>query len=84
MKAYQGIAKGTTIELEQALPYRDGERLTVSVEAVRDMIPGAPAAVLQAVGEPPHLEDDEVNELERQLEDAQLPVRSNGAFDGNV
>jgi hypothetical protein len=32
---YKGVAKGKIIELEEALPYSEGQAVSVSVEALR-------------------------------------------------
>jgi hypothetical protein len=53
---YKGIAKGTHIELEEPLPYADGQPVSVWVEPVAGLLPpGSPAAVRQVMHEPPHL-----------------------------
>lgn len=43
--------------------------------------PGSPAAVLKALALPRHATAEDVDELERLIERAKLPVRHRGAFD---
>jgi hypothetical protein len=75
---YRGIAKGKTIELNESLPYRNGQEVAVSVEAVTG---GSPAAVLKATDAPPHLSSEVVDQMLRAIEEGKLPVRSGGVFD---
>jgi hypothetical protein len=43
---YKGIARGKIIELEERLPYSEGQAVSVSVEALRpDALPGSPAEI---------------------------------------
>lgn len=77
---YRGVARGNTIELEQPLPFRDGESVEVSVEPGRARA-GTIEAILRAMSEPPHLTDEEVDELERSIAEGLLPVRHEGLFD---
>ncbi len=80
--SYKGIAKGKTIELEDALPYPQGQLISVSVEPLTEQSqPSAPAAIRQAMHELPHLQWEDVDELERAIEDAKLPVHQEGVFD---
>ncbi len=79
---YKGIAKGKTIELEEPLPFSDGQRVSVWVEpVVREGPSGSPALVRRAMHAPPHLQPGDVEELERAIEEARLPVRPQGPFD---
>ena len=74
---YRGIVKGRTIELEHSLPYKDGEPLNASVEpVVEQFAPGSPASVVQAMLLPPHLDKEDVNELEQAMALDKLEVRS--------
>src|SRR5688572_19783667 len=43
--------------------------------------PGSPARLLQLMREPPHVSQEDVDELERAIEEAKLPVRFEGVFD---
>ena len=79
---YRGIAKGRTIELEEPLPYPEGQPVSVSVEPLTTPPHlGSPAAIRQAMREPPHLSGDDVDELERAIEEGKLPVRQESVFD---
>jgi hypothetical protein len=57
-----------------------GRVLDVEVVAL-DSTAGSVEAILSAVREPPHVERDLVDELDRVIDDGTLPVRFNGAFD---
>jgi hypothetical protein len=79
---YKGIAKGRTIELEETLPYREGQPVQVSVEPVpAPPAKGSPAAIRRAMHEPPHLEREAVDEMERSIAQDRLPVTGQGIFD---
>jgi hypothetical protein len=79
---YKGVAKGKIIELEEALPYSDGQAVSVSVEALHpDLQPGSVAAILKVVRSLPDLNPDDVDELERLIRQGRLPVRMQGEFE---
>lgn len=79
---YKGIARGKTIELDESLPFAEGEELTISVQASRTpRRPGSPSAVLEVVRAEPHLSSDEVTDFERMINDARLQVEEQGPFD---
>ena len=82
MTIYKGIARGKVIELEDPLPYRDGQPVSVSVEPVATAFPpGSPAAILEALRRLPPARWEDVDELERAIEESQLPVTEPGLFD---
>ena len=56
------------------------ERLALLLEAATPP-PGSPAAILQAMREPPHVSWEDVNELEQAIAEGQLPVQEEGVFD---
>ena len=63
---YRGVAKGKIIELEENLPYCDGQPVSVSVEALHpDFQSGSAAAILKVMRGLPDLNPDDVDELER-------------------
>lgn len=79
---YKGIVRGKTIELEEPLPYPEGQLVSVLVEPlVGEPQPGSPAAVRQAMHEPPHVKWEDVDELERAIEEAKLPVHQRSVFE---
>jgi hypothetical protein len=53
------------------------ERLTPLLETAL----ASPAAIQQAMREPPHLRWVDVDELEQAITEGQLPVQSDGVFD---
>ncbi len=73
---HRGIVKGRTIELEEPLPYPEGQPVNVSVEPLEDDLPlGSPALILKAMREPPHLTKEDVDALERAIEEGKIPAR---------
>jgi hypothetical protein len=79
---YKGVAKGKIIELEEALPYSDGQAVSVSVEALHpDLQPGSAAAILRVMRSLPDLNPDDIDELERLIRQGRLPVRMQGEFE---
>lgn len=79
---YRGVVKGRMIELEEPLPYPEGQPVSVSVNPLTTHLhPGSPAAIRQVMHEPPHLNWEDVDELERAIEEGKLPVRQEGVFD---
>ncbi len=80
--SYKGIARGKTIELEDELPYPEGQLVSVSVAPLTAPLqPGVPAVVRQAMHDLPHLQWAQVDELERAITEAKLPVQDQGIFD---
>jgi hypothetical protein len=78
---YKGVAKGKIIELEEPLPYSEGQPVSVSIEPLRPEVqPGSPVAVLKVMRDLPHLDPKDVDELEKAIEQGRLPVRMRGAF----
>ena len=79
---YRGVAKGKIIELEEALPYSDGQAVSVSLEALRpDLQPGSAPAILKVMRSLPDLNPDDVHELEQLIRQGRLPVRTRGEFE---
>jgi len=80
---YKGIANGKTIKLEEPLPYPKGQAVQVSVKPLELQLHiGSPVAIRQVMIEEPHLEWKDVDELERAIEQARLPVHQKSVFDG--
>ena len=46
-----------------------------------DLRPGSPQAILRAMSEPPHLNPEDVDELERAIEEGKLPVNWKSVFE---
>jgi hypothetical protein len=79
---YKGVAKGKIIELEEALPYSDGQAVSVSVEALHpDLQPGSAPAILRVMRSLPDLKPDDVDVLEQLIRQGRLPVRIQGEFE---
>jgi hypothetical protein len=82
---YKGIAKGKTIELEEYLPYNQGQMVNVSVEPVEGQLPhGSPESIRRVMQGPPHLETEDVEKLERAISEGKLPMQNRSIFDGAV
>ena len=78
---YKGVAKGKSIELEEQLPYPEGQPVSISVEPlVGQPDPCSPAAIRQVMHEPPHLKSEDVDELEKAIEQGKLPVQQESVF----
>ena len=79
---YRGIARGNAIELDEPLPFAEGQAVRVDVEAVSPAPErGSIAALLQAIREGPHLSDGDVDALLEQIELGKQPVNYQGVFD---
>ena len=79
---YKGVAKGKIIELEESLPYSDGQAVSVSVEALHpDLQLGSAPAILKVMRSLPDLNPDDVDELEQLIRQGRLPVRMQGEFE---
>jgi hypothetical protein len=79
---YKGVAKGKIIELEECLPYSDGQAVSVSVEALHpDLQPGSAPVILKVMRSLPDLNPDDVDELEQLIRQGRLAVRMQGEFE---
>jgi hypothetical protein len=80
---YKGIAKGRIIELEEPLPYCEGQPVSVSIEPFRpEQQSGSPQAILNVLRALPQIKTADVDELERLISEGKLPVRAKGEFSG--
>jgi len=78
---YKGIARGKTIELEEQLPYPEGQPLNVSVEPIEAKPQvDLPTIIRKIIHEPPHLSWNDVDELERAIEEGKLQVYQGSVF----
>lgn len=79
---YKGIARGKTIELEEQLPYPEGQPVNVSVEPIEAKSQlDLPTLIRKIIHEPPHLSWNDVDELERAIEEGKLQVYQGSVFD---
>jgi len=70
--AYKGIVKGRTVVLKEIADLPEGSEVMVTpVEAAK----GSPQAVLAAIGAPPHVRPEDVDEMLRLIEKGKRPVR---------
>jgi hypothetical protein len=79
---YKGVAKGRLIELEEALPYTEGQPVNVTITPI-DQHPQARLAIAiqNVMHEPPHLQWTVVDEMEQAIAQGRLPVRHESVFD---
>jgi hypothetical protein len=60
---YKGVARGKIIELEEPLPYSEGQAVSVSVEAFHPkLVPGSATAILEVIRCLPDLDPHDVDE----------------------
>ncbi len=78
---YKGIARGKTIELEEQLPYPEGQPVNVIVEPVEALQLDLPTMIRMIIHEPPHLSWNDVDDLERAIEEGKLQVYQGSVFD---
>ncbi len=79
---YKGFVKGKSIELEDALPFPEGQAVNVSVEPFDQLAaPDSPWVIRKAMHDSPHLESPDVDELDRAIEEGKLPVHQENLFD---
>jgi hypothetical protein len=79
---YKGVAKGKIIELEESLPYHDGQPISILVDTISGQFCiGSPEAVRLVMHKPPHLRSEDVDELEQEIEKGKLPMHQIGVFD---
>jgi hypothetical protein len=79
---YRGFVRGKTIELDETLPFSEGQAVSVAVQPIPvGSSPGSPETILHGMCQPPHLRSQDVDELERMIEGARLPIRDGGIFD---
>ena len=72
--SYTGWIKGRTIELDEPLPFADGQSVTISVERAEPVArAGSPRAVLAASRQSPHLSPAAVATLDAAISAARLP-----------
>lgn len=78
----RGIARGRIIELEEPLPYAEGQAVNVSVEALSSAPPrGSGAAILQALRENAPIDSETMDEFDRIIKESRLPPSPGGIFD---
>ena len=81
---YKGLARGRIIELEEPLPYCDGQQVAVSVEPISfEQQPGTPLSILKVLKDLPDIGIEEVDEMERMIKQGSLPIRLQGEFEEN-
>jgi hypothetical protein len=78
---YKGLAKGRIIELEEPLPFCEGQPVTVSIEPFHpEQQPGSPQAILKVLRDLPNIQTEDVDELEQLIKRGSLPIRLEGSL----
>ena len=73
--SYTGWIKGRTIELDEPLPFAEGQIVKVSLEMLAPSArSGSPQSVLEATRQSPHLLQADVAALEAVMQNAKLPA----------
>lgn len=67
MITYTGTANGNQIQLNESLPYPEGQLLKITIEPLAETRTGSPAAILQAMTQPPHLKDGDIEALNQAI-----------------
>lgn len=63
---YTGIARGKTIELEEQVPFPDGQLLKIAIDPIfARTTPSSPSDILTIVRSLPDIDLEDVAELER-------------------
>ena len=79
---YKGVAKGKIIELEEELPYSDGQAVSISIAPLDLQFQASTAAAIRkAMHEPPHLKWIDVDQMGEAIVQGRLPVRQGSVFD---
>lgn len=79
---YTGVARGKTIELDERVPYPEGQLVKISIEPIRSRArKGSPQEILAIVKSLPEIDLEYVAELERGIACGQMPVRSRSIFE---
>lgn len=79
---YKGVARERIIELDELLPYPQGQALTVVVQPLhREAEIGSPERVRSAMHALPHLDPMDVDDLETCIKNGRLPVRDAESID---
>ena len=79
---YLGIVRDGRIELNEQLVVPDGQPVRVSVELLpEEPRLNSPAAILDAMRSPPHVDPADVDAMEREIAAGALPMKEGGIFD---
>lgn len=79
----QGTANGKSIELDEPLPFPDGEPLTIDVHPTNNDARNypTPAEVVEALRKLPPVTDEDIAELMRAIDSDKQPASDRGIFD---
>ncbi|GMU80595.1 MAG: hypothetical protein AMXMBFR47_04660 [Planctomycetota bacterium] len=78
----RGRVRGKTIELDEMLPFPQGQAVDVDVRPLEaSSLPGSPSRLLDAVRSAPHISNDDLAELESAIQSGKLPPSDRAVFD---
>ena len=78
---YRGVARGRIIELDETLPFDEGQVVNISVEPfAAKTLAGSPQAVLAAIRALPDIDAADVQCLEAAIAGGRLPVSTRSVF----
>ncbi|MCS7187072.1 MAG: hypothetical protein N3B10_05335 [Armatimonadetes bacterium] len=79
---YRGVVKGKIVELEGDPSIPEGTEVEVIVRERVRLHKGSPKLLAQVAEKEPHLTDEDVNALERAIEEGKMRIREYGVFEG--
>ncbi len=77
----QGTVRGRSIELNEEIPYPEGQQVTVTVEPLGPAPVGSGRAIVEALRQLPPLEPGDIEALEQAIEEGKLPLSPPVSFD---
>jgi hypothetical protein len=79
---YRGVAHGRIIELDETLPFDEGQVVNISVEPfITKTVTGSPQAILAAMRALPDINAEDVDCLEAAIAAGRLPMSARSIFD---
>ena len=79
---YRGVARGRIIELDETLPFNEGQVVNIAVEPLNSKtLAGSPLAVLATMRALPDIDAADVQSLEAAIAAGRLPVFAQRLFD---
>ena len=79
---YTGVARGRTIELDEGVPYSDGQSVKIAIEPIPATVKNStPHEVLAAVRSLPDIDLEDIAELERTIAFGMMPVEARSVSD---
>lgn len=76
-KSLKGVVRDGGVVFEEGASLPEGTPVRITVESGR----GSPQAVLEAMGQPPHVSEEDVAELVKELERGKRPIQFDSPLD---